>query len=469
MEISIKIEDIIREDEIYKLIEKNNKPDKKKILEILKKAEEIKGLNYDDAATLLSIEDDEILLQLFQTAKKVKELVYGNRIVLFAPLYLTSYCVNNCLYCAFRKDNKSIERMVLSPEEISEQVKAIINQGHKRLLLVCGEHPKFSALDYISRAVETAYKTKIRNGEIRRVHVNAAPMSLEDFKTLKSFNIGVFQSFQETYHKETYIKMHPSGPKADYKNRLTTMHRAIEAGLGDVGFGVLYGLYDYKFEVLATLMHSESLQKTFGIGPHTISIPRLEPAKGVPVSQNPPYPVSDKDFKKIIAVLRLAVPFTGIILTTRESPQLRNEFIHLGVSQMSAGSKTQPGGYSEKVKKIADENGQFFVADHRSLDEVVYTLCEQGFLPSFCTSCYRKGRVGEDFMALSKPGDIKNYCLPNAISTFQEYLTDFASEKTKLIGIKTIERNLDVMNTDNKTNAELLLEKIKHGKRDIYI
>lgn len=461
--------DVINEERINVVLKNKGKSDKSEVREILQKAECLEGLDIDEAAVLINVDDEESLAEIFKTAKTVKEKIYGNRIVLFAPLYLTSQCVNNCLYCAFRKDNNQIDRMALSPEQIKMQVESIVGMGHKRLLLVCGEHPQYSALDYIGLAVDTAYKVAIGNGRIRRVHVNAAPFSVDEFKTLKSFNIGVYQSFQETYHKETYKMMHPSGPKADYEWRLLTMHRAFEAGLGDVGMGILYGLYDYKFELLATLMHCRSLEESYGVGPHTISIPRIEPAKGVPFSMNPPYAVSDADFKKLVAILRLSVPFTGIILTTRERPELRNECLHLGVSQISAGSKTQPGGYVKKMDQIADEDGQFFVADHRSLEEIVGMLCKEGFLPSFCASCYRAGRTGEDFMSLSKPGDIKNFCSPNALSTFKEYLEDYASLETKSAGEKIIVKTMNSLSPELVETSEKLLSRIAKGERDCYI
>ncbi len=454
---------IIPEEKINDL--KEIRPTKEKINEVLNKAMLLKGLSMEEASILLNIEDDEILDQLFKTAKTVKEKIYGKRIVLFSPLYVSNYCTNNCLYCAFRLANKEMKRRKLSVDEVVEEAGSIISMGHKRILLVAGEDMNQVNLDYIEEVIRKIYELKVMKGEIRRININIAPLSVEDFKRLKTFNIGTFQSFQETYHRDTYKVMHPSGLKANYEYRVETMDRAFQAGLDDVGVGVLYGLTDYRFEVLAQLAHAEYLDKTYGTGPHTISIPRIEPAAGSEIAEHPPHAVSDKDFRKIVAVLRLSVPYTGIILTTRERADFRSKVLELGVSQMSAGSKTNPGGYHEE-----DSTEQFQVGDHRSLDEVIRELSETGYLPSFCTSCYRLGRVGKDFMDLAKPGLIQKFCQPNAILTFKEFLEDYASEETKAAGQKCIERHIsEIPDVRVKERLHKQLEKIHAGERDIYI
>lgn len=457
------LKEIINEEKINALME--SVPSTDKVNEILNKSLLLKGLSMEEAAVLLNINDDEILDKLFKAAKTVKEKIYGKRIVLFSPLYISNYCTNNCLYCAFRLANKDIKRRKLGVEEVIEEAKSIIAMGHKRILLVAGEDMEKVNLDYVEEIINKIYELKLGKGEIRRLNINIAPLSVEDFKRLKTFDIGTFQSFQETYHRETYKKMHPSGLKANYEYRLETMDRAFQAGLDDVGVGVLYGLTDYRFEVLAMLSHASYLDKTYGTGPHTISIPRLEPAKGSEIAENPPQAVPDKDFKKIVAVLRLAVPYTGIILTTRERAEFRPEVLELGVSQMSAGSKTNPGGYHEEKS-----TEQFQIGDHRSLDEVIRELSETGYLPSFCTSCYRLGRVGKDFMDLAKPGLIQKFCQPNALLTFKEYLEDYASEATKQAGMKCIENHLSEINDEKlKHSINQKLERINSGERDIYI
>ena len=435
-----------------------------KIDEILNKAFALKGLTLEETAYLLNIEDDESLNKLFKTAKTVKEKIYGKRIVLFSPLYISNYCTNNCLYCGFRYDNKDIKRRKLSVDEVIKEAQTIVNMGHKRILLVAGEDQNAVNLDYIEEIIQKMYELKVMNGEVRRININIAPLGVEDFKRLKSFNIGTFQSFQETYHEETYKKMHVAGLKANYEYRVGTMDRALEAGLNDVGVGVLFGLTDYRFEVLALLSHAQHLDKKYGTGPHTISVPRIEPASGSKVSEKPPFAIDDKTFKKIISILRISVPYTGIILTTREKAEFRREALELGISQVSAGSKTNPGGYSED-----DSTEQFTMGDHRTLDEVIKELSETGYLPSFCTSCYRLGRVGKDFMDLAKPGLIQRFCQPNAMVTFREYLEDYATPETKQAGLKAINQHLSEM------KDEKLLEKVKsqlarveHGERDLY-
>lgn len=441
------------------------KPTQEQVESILNKALELKGLDLKESAMLLNIEDDNLLKKLFAAAKELKEKIYGKRIVLFAPLYLNNYCVNNCLYCAFRAANKEMSRRQLSADEVVEEAKIIMSQGHKRILLVAGEDLKRSNLDYIQEIIDKIYEQKVFNGEIRRLNINIAPLSVEDFRRLAGMGIGTFQSFQETYHPEVYREMHVSGPKANYQWRLETMSRAIEGGIKDFGIGALFGLCDYRFEVLATLMHADYLDKVMGIGPHTISIPRIEYAQGSDVSKNPPHAITDGQFKKIISVLRLSVPYTGIILTTRESAKFRRECLELGVSQVSAGSKTDPGGYSDK-----HATPQFQVGDTRSIEEILLELVQGGYMPSFCTSCYRKGRVGKDFMDLAKPGLIKRFCNTNAILTFQEYLNDYAPEELKKAGEELIEKEISMVD-DEKIKAEIRkrLEKIQNGERDLYI
>ena len=455
--------EIIQPDIINDLI--NKKTDNSKIDEILNKALELKGLELEESAELLNVDDEETAEKIFKAAKQLKEIIYGNRIVLFAPLYAANVCTNNCLYCGFRRDNNSIKRCVLTPDEVAEEAKAIMELGHKRIVLLTGEDYKETGLDYLENCINKIYEAKVFNGEIRRINVNIAPLSVEDFKRLNSFGIGTYQLFQETYNEEIYKYVHPVGKKADYRWRLEAMDRALEAGLHDVGIGPLFGLADYRFETLATLMHSHHLDAKFGVGPHTISVPRIEPAKGVTFSENPPEKIDEFNFKKIVAVLRLSVPYTGIILSTRETPILRKQLCDLGASQISAESRVNPGGYS--VHKESDS--QFTMSDNRSLDEVVKALIKDGYTPSFCTACYRKGRVGKDFMDLAKPGLIKQFCQPNAVSTLAEYIYDYASEETKELGLKFIEEQIS--ETENAATQSLLTDmiaRIAAGERDVY-
>ncbi|MFA7658730.1 MAG: [FeFe] hydrogenase H-cluster radical SAM maturase HydG [Candidatus Gastranaerophilaceae bacterium] len=442
------------------------KGDKKKIEAILDKALELKGLENDEVAALLNLEDENSIQKLFNAAKTVKEKIYGKRIVFFAPLYVSNHCCNNCLYCGFRHENKELKRRILSVEEAVKEAEKIIQMGHKRILLVAGEDLKMTSLDYTRRIVEGIYADKIENGEIRRLNLNLAPLSVAQFKEVSSWGIGTFQVFQETYHPEVYKKMHPSGPKSNYNNRLEVWDRAIEGGIKDFGVGALFGLYDYRFEVLALIEHSKYLLNKYGVGPHTISVPRIEPAEGSDLSQRPPYEVLDKQFKKIIAVLRLAVPYTGMILTTRENPDMRRAALEFGITQVSAGSRTNPGGYSEETS-----TAQFVMADDRSLDTMVRELSQTGFIPSFCTSCYRLGRVGVDFMPFAREGSIHKFCDPNAISTFAEYLNDYASPETKAAGFAAIKKHIEENFTNENLKAQVnsTLERINSGERDIYV
>ncbi|MGC8738809.1 MAG: [FeFe] hydrogenase H-cluster radical SAM maturase HydG [Candidatus Hydrogenedens sp.] len=456
----------INEEFIFDTLKNSVKKDAVYIKEILAKALELKGLDATEVATLATISDPDLLKELFDTARKVKEEIYGKRLVLFAPLYVSNLCKNECLYCAFRKSNKMVRRKALTQEEVRREVETLVDQGHKRILLVAGESYPSEGFDYVIHCIETIYSVKRDRGEIRRVNVNIAPLSLEEFKRLKSAKIGTYQLFQETYHRETYQKVHVGGLKKDFDWRITAMDRAMKAGIDDVGVGVLFGLFDWRFEILALMQHIKHLEDTFGVGCHTISVPRLEPAIGSDLASHPPYPVSDLDFRKIVAILRLAVPYTGIIMSTRETPNIRRETFALGVSQISAGSRTNPGGYTGSEE---EDMSQFSLGDHRSLDEVIRDVTKLGYIPSFCTACYRLGRTGADFMDLAKPGLIKNHCEVNALSTFAEYLEDYASSETKQIGWAKIEEILNTMPEVRKKRTEGMLARVKAGERDVYV
>ncbi len=455
---------IIDEDKISQSLEHNLRPDAVRIREILAKSLAMKGLNADDVAALSSISDPDLVHELFDAARQVKDTIYGRRLVIFAPLYISNLCSNECLYCAFRARNKDVKRRSLSQKEIAREVHILIDQGHKRILLVAGEAYPRDGFSYILDAIKTIYATRHENGEIRRVNVNVAPLTGDEFRELKAAAIGTYQLFQETYHRETYAAMHVSGRKKDYDWRITAMDRAMEAGIDDLGIGVLFGLADWRFEVLALMQHIAHFEHKFGIGPHTISVPRLEPATGSLIAEQPPKPVSDFDFRKIVAILRLAVPYTGIIMSTRETPNLRRETFALGVSQISAGSRTNPGGYAEDEYDAS----QFSLGDHRPLDEVIRDVASLGYIPSFCTGCYRLGRTGADFMDLAKPGEIKKHCDPNALSTFLEYLQDYASEDTRQVGEALINRALETMEAEPKQRSLKLLEQIRAGKHDVF-
>ncbi|MCE4563203.1 [FeFe] hydrogenase H-cluster radical SAM maturase HydG [Maribellus sp. CM-23] len=456
--------DFINEQKVWDALEKNQTPDPSRIREVLARATEMKGLTLDEVAVLTSIQEPEMLEELYNTANQVKDTIYGKRLVLFAPLYISNLCANECLYCAFRASNKGINRHALSQEHIAREVEVLIKQGHKRILLVAGESYPKEGLQYVLDSVKTIYSVKSEHGEIRRVNVNVAPLTTDEFKQLKNTNIGTYQIFQETYHRETYAKVHKGGKKKDYNWRVWALHRAMEAGIDDVGIGVLFGLFDYRFEILAMIQHINELEDKFGVGPHTISVPRMEPATNSDMASNPPYPVSDADFKKIVAILRLAVPYTGIIMSTRETAKMRRETFAMGVSQISAGSKTNPGGYEEED----DVSGQFSLGDHRSLDEVIRDVAAMGYIPSFCTACYRLGRTGQDFMDLAKPGDIKLHCGPNALSSFKEYLQNFASAETNTVGNQLIQQTIDSMSGVARQRAEKLVKRVEAGRDDVY-
>ena len=457
------MKNFINEDKILDLLEITKRPSNSHVNKLVEKSLKLNGLCPEDAAVLLNCEEDVVLNNIFTAAKQIKESIYGNRLVLFAPLYLSNRCVNDCLYCGFRQRTSNNKKRLLKVNEIREETKALISQGHKRLLIVSAEDPAVN-IDYIEEAIKTVYDTKEGNGNIRRVNVNVAPMGVKDFRRLKDTGIGTYQLFQETYHSDTYTTLHPSGPKSDYLKRLYACDLAQNAGIDDVGIGTLFGLYDYKFEVLALLFHAIHLEDTFGVGPHTISVPRLEPAQGSDIASSPPNPVSDSELKKIIAVLRLAVPYTGIILSTRENAVLRNELFHLGVSQISAGSRTMPGSYSGS----SNSQEQFSISDDRSLSKVIEDLTSRGFIPSFCTSCYRTGRTGESFMDLAKPGEIKNFCQPNALLTFEEYLLDYNPKLAKKIKtlISSEVRKLPDPKIRQMTSGKI--ESLIKGERDLY-
>ncbi|AQT68278.1 2-iminoacetate synthase [Anaerohalosphaera lusitana] len=454
---------------IEQLLQKHSKTDNAKVDAVLDKARSLQRLTLEETAVLLAADDAQNTEKIMEAAAYVKDAIYGKRVVLFAPLYISNACVNNCRYCGFKCENRSVDRRSLTPEEIKEQVSWLLNRGHKRILMVAGEALNFDgkkAIDYYCDSVQAIYDAQAGKNRIKRVNVNAAPLSVEEFKQLKGIGIGTYQVFQETYHDETYRYMHPSGPKSDPDNRINAIDRAFAAGIDDVGIGVLYGLYDYKFETLAMLMHCEHLENKFNVGPHTISVPRIEPVAGSDVSENVPHPLTDEDFMRLVAILRLSVPYTGIILSTRETPEMRDILVHHGVSQISAESRVSPGGYDDEE---TEEGIQFTLGDHRTQDEIIGSLLEQGYLPSFCAACYRKERTGERFMSLAKPGAIKGMCQVNALVTLKEYLDDFASDSVKQAGYKLINKQI---NSLTGTDREILRDMFKHiddGVRDEYV
>jgi 2-iminoacetate synthase len=436
-------------------------------LQIIEKARAAKGLSPEETAVLLESTDASVLDALFRAAREVKERIYGKRLVFFAPLYLSNYCINGCTYCGYHRGNDAMKRRRLTEEEVGLEVIALENMGHKRLAIEAGEDPKNCPIEYILDMIKTIYSTKEKKGSIRRVNVNIAATTVEEYRKLKAAGIGTYVLFQETYHRDTYRAMHPSGPKRDYDWHTLAMDRAMEGGIDDVGFGVLFGLYDYKFEVLALLLHALHLEARFGVGPHTISVPRIRPAAGVNFSTFP-HLVEDGDFKKLVAIIRLAVPYTGMLLSTRERAGFRDEVVAVGISQLSAGSCTGVGGYREEIADSA-ETQQFQIEDHRSTDEMLRSVCVGGYLPSFCTACYRQGRTGDRFMPLAKSGQIQEVCQPNAILTFKEFLIDYASKGTKQVGEKTIQEHLvQIPNAKVREETERRLERLERGERDLY-
>jgi 2-iminoacetate synthase len=451
---------------IVRLLSEAESPSRSQIDRILAKAALAQGLTPEEVATLLMIEDPRMLVQLYNTALSVKHRIYGDRIVMFAPLYVSDFCVNKCTYCGYKVDN-NFPRRRLTQEELRQEVMELENMGHKRLALEAGEDPVNCDIDYIIECIKTIYSIHHQNGSIRRINVNIAATTTEEYIKLKEAEIGTYILFQETYHRPTYAKVHPKGPKANYDWHTTALGRAQAAGIDDVGAGVLFGLYDYRYEVLGLMLHAQHLEDRHGVGPHTISVPRIKPAAGQDLSEFP-YLVTDDQFKKIVAILRLAVPYTGIILSTRETPGLRAEVLRLGVSQVSAGSCTGVGGYHDQATGKS-QTPQFEPGDHRSPDEVLRWLCEDGYLPSYCTACYRQGRTGDRFMQLAKSGQIQNLCQGNALMTFQEFLEDYASPETKAVGARTIAANLDkIPNLKAREVTRQRLERIKNGERDLF-
>lgn len=467
MNLSANAVDFIDEDYIHGLLGKE-KPSAARIREIISKSLNKEALSVEETAELVCTDDPQLHEEIFAAARQLKETVYGNRIVLFAPLYIGNDCINDCTYCAFKRSNFQAVRRTLTPEEIRQQVAALEDHGHKRLILVFGEHSRYDA-DFIADTVRNVYSVRSGHGEIRRVNINAAPLDIEGYKKVKEAGIGTYQIFMETYHHATYTSMHPGDTrKGNYLYRLDGLSRAFEAGCDDVGLGVLFGLYDWRFEVLAMVRHALYLQERYNVGPHTLSFPRLRPAHGVEFDEK--YFTTDDEFKRIIAILRLAVPYTGLILTAREKPDLRRELMSFGVSQIDAGSRIELGGYTEAGDAQVMEREQFSLADIRSLDEVMRQLINDGYVPSFCTSCYRSGRTGEHFMEFSIPGFIKRFCTPNALLTLQEYLMDYASEETRKVGEELISQELAKMQDGEMKQRTLKqLEEIKsHHVRDIY-
>ena len=447
---------------IGSLIKEVAVPGAEELKSVLGRAMELKGLSMEDVATLIGAGQSSKLRQMIFTASsKVKLECFGRRIVLFAPLYLTNDCINNCLYCGFRRDNVDAERNSLSVDDAVREATALENLGFNRILLVAGESPKSSNVDRIIEIIEAIYA---KTG-IRILHVNAAPMSTENLRKLKAAGVGVFQVFQETYHEETYREMHPSGPKSDYEKRIGALDHAVAAGFGDVGIGALLGLYDWRFEVMAVVAHARHLYESFGAWPHTISVPRLQPATGSPIT-SPPWPVSDDEFKLIVAIYRLAVPAAGIVVTTREPAALRDELIDIGVSQTSAGSRTDPGGYSTEKERF--DASQFQTSDHRSLEEMVEYIASTGNLPSLCTACYRVGRTGKGFTDKVSHLEMERYCLPNALLTLKEYIIDHANTSADVCN-KAIEENLPrIADEKLRASTKTKLREIEEGKRDLY-
>ncbi|MBP7496922.1 MAG: [FeFe] hydrogenase H-cluster radical SAM maturase HydG [Bacteroidales bacterium] len=461
-----RMEPFIDPDEIWGYIN-NTKTDKIKVREVIRKALDKKRLTMEETAVLINADDPLLIEEIKEGARELKKRIYGNRIVLFAPLYVGNYCSNNCKYCGFKASNKDSVRKTLSDKEIIEEVEALEDNGQKRLILVYGEHQKYSP-EFIAHTVNVVYNVKKGNGEIRRVNINAAPLDIDGYRIVKDAKIGTYQIFQETYHPEAYKLYHPSGKKSDYNWRLTGLDRAQEAGIDDVGIGVLFGLYDWRFEVMGLIRHTNHLEACYNVGPHTISFPRLQEAAFIDMDNR--YLVSNEQFARIIAILRLAVPYTGMILTAREPAEIRDEVIHFGVSQIDGGTKLELGSYSQSRNENQDLNKeQFKINDNRSLNEIIEDLVEKNFIPSFCTACYRLGRTGEHFMEFSVPGFIKRYCTPNAILTLAEYLEDYAPEKTAAKGWELIEK--EILNIDNPglvNDIRKRIEQIKQGKRDLY-
>ena len=446
----------------YAIDHKNNKA---LVEEILAKAEKGGGLTHREAAVLIEVEDKEVEERMYAIARKLKEQIYGNRIVMFAPLYLSNYCVNGCVYCPYHAKNRTIPRRKLTQEEIRREVIALQDMGHKRLALETGEHPTQSPIEYVLESIDTIYSIHHKNGAIRRVNVNIAATTVENYTRLKDAGIGTYILFEETYDREAYEKLHPTGPKSDWAYHTEAMDRAMLGGIDDVGVGALFGLSNYRYDVVGILMHAEHLEARFGVGPHTISVPRIRPADDID-PRDFPNAVTDEVFRRIVAVLRLAVPYTGMIVSTRESQRSRELVLDVGVSQLSGGSKTSVGGYAEGIED-AEESAQFDISDNRTLDQIVGWLLELGYIPSFCTACYREGRTGDRFMSLAKRGLIGNCCAPNALMTLAEYAEDYASPRVKVEALKMIDSLKRVIPSEKiRRITEDNLRAIVEGKRD---
>lgn len=465
---STKAEEFIANEEVLATLEyaKNNKNNIELIDKILEKAKLGKGLTHREAAVLLDCDNEEKNQEIFELAKKIKQNYYGNRIVLFAPLYLSNYCVNGCVYCPYHAKNKHITRKKMTQEEIKEEVIALQDMGHKRLAIETGEDPVNNPIEYVLESLKTIYSVHHKNGSIRRANVNIAATTVENYKKLKEAGIGTYILFQETYNKKSYEELHPTGPKHNYAYHTEAMDRAMQGGIDDVGLGVLFGLESYKYEFSALLMHAEHLEAVYGVGPHTVSVPRIRKADDIDPSTFD-NGIDDDIFAKIVACIRIAVPYTGMIISTRESQKCRERVLNLGVSQISGASKTSVGGYAHPEQESEEETAQFDVEDRRSLDEIVKWLMELGYVPSFCTACYREGRVGDRFMEICKEQKIHNFCHPNAIMTLEEYLEDYASPETRKVGEELIDKELKTLgNNKLKCAVEENLDKIKHGERD---
>ena len=458
-------EEFINHQEILDTLEyaSGHKNDRALVEALLEKASKCGGLTHREAAVLLECDDPELTERIFQLAKEIKQRFYGNRIVMFAPLYLSNYCVNGCVYCPYHAKNKTIARRKLTQQEIEREVVALQNMGHKRLALEAGEDPRHNPIEYILESIRTIYGIHHKNGAIRRVNVNIAATTVENYRRLRDAGIGTYILFQETYHKEHYEELHPTGPKSNYAYHTEAMDRAMEAGIDDVGIGVLFGLNLYRYDFVGLLMHAEHLEAKFGVGPHTISVPRICPADDISTEEFP-NAISDEMFERLVAVIRISVPYTGMIISTRESEAVRRRVLELGVSQISGGSRTSVGGYADGQPEHTE---QFDVSDHRSLEEIVGWLLDLGHIPSFCTACYREGRTGDRFMSLVKSGQIANCCAPNALMTLQEYLEDYASPETKEKGIREIAKAIEhIPNPKIKAIATKRLEEIRQGLRD---
>ena len=463
---SQKAEEFICHEEILDTLEyaQSKSQDKELIRSIIEKARLCKGLSHREAAVLLECNDPELVEEIYRLAREIKQKFYGNRIVMFAPLYLSNYCVNSCTYCPYHVKNKTIARKKLTQEDIRREVIALQDMGHKRLALEAGEDPIHNPIEYILESIKTIYSIKHKNGAIRRVNVNIAATTVENYRRLHEAGIGTYILFQETYHKENYEKLHPRGPKSNYAYHTEAMDRAMQGGIDDVGIGVLFGPPTYRYDFVGLLMHAEHLEATYGVGPHTISVPRICSADDIDAStfENA---ISDEIFQKIVAVIRISVPYTGMIISTRENQAVREKALHLGISQISGGSRTSVGGYTEDVRPTDTE--QFDVSDQRSLDEVIEWLMELGFLPSFCTACYRAGRTGDRFMELCKSKQIQNCCHPNALLTLKEYLEDYASPATKALGEKLVQAELpNIPQEKVREGCIERLQKIAQGERD---